>query len=108
VLNIIDALIADGKLTTTGGNRPKVNLPDQPLTPQPAEAKQNDPEQTDSTSLSISNPPISNLALVNTLRAWRTDQAKEQGVPSYVVFSNKVLEVIAAKQPATLSELGVG
>jgi len=29
ILNIIDALITDGKLITTGGNRPKVILPDQ-------------------------------------------------------------------------------
>ncbi len=31
VLNIIDALVADGKLTTTGGNRPKVVVPNAPL-----------------------------------------------------------------------------
>ena len=47
-----------------------------------------------------------------SLRAWRTEQAKKQQVPPYIIFSNKVLEAIAARQPATLAELaeisGVG
>ncbi len=46
------------------------------------------------------------------LRAWRLATAKEQSVPAYVVFSDATLQVIAARQPATLGELaavpGVG
>jgi ribonuclease D len=50
--------------------------------------------------------------LVAALRAWRTQQAKSQGIPPYIVFANKVLETIAEQRPATLVELekisGVG
>jgi ribonuclease D len=39
------------------------------------------------------------------LRAWRTQQAKDQGVPAYVVLSDKHLDGIAERHPASLTEL---
>jgi DNA helicase-2/ATP-dependent DNA helicase PcrA len=46
------------------------------------------------------------------LRAWRLERAREDGVPPYVVFHDKVLHEIAAVQPRSLGELseiaGVG
>jgi DNA helicase II / ATP-dependent DNA helicase PcrA len=46
------------------------------------------------------------------LRAWRLERAREDGVPPYVVFHDKVLHAIADAQPASLGELaqidGVG
>jgi DNA helicase-2/ATP-dependent DNA helicase PcrA len=46
------------------------------------------------------------------LRAWRLERAKEDGVPPYVVFHDKVLHAIADMQPKSLGELsqiaGVG
>lgn len=39
ILNIIDALITDGRLLTTGGNRPKVALPDAPRAARSAPAQ---------------------------------------------------------------------
>ncbi|MBN1993727.1 MAG: RecQ family ATP-dependent DNA helicase [Anaerolineae bacterium] len=113
VINIIDALIADGKLIATGGGRPKVILPEQSLKPaepvQSIELKQVEEAQP---AKKTSPAPPPNPSLFDALRAWRTEQAKTQGVPPYVVFSNKVLEAIAARQPATLEQmagiLGVG
>lgn len=108
VLNIIDALITDGKLLTTGGSRPKVILPEQKLPPAPAP-----PDSPDRSPV----PPVSptqqpDQTLLDSLRTWRTEQAKAQQVPPYIIFSNKVLETIAARRPATLAELaeisGVG
>lgn len=127
ILNIIDALLTDGKLATTGGRRPKVTLPNQPphpSRPQTAvevephaetgnlESKKDDPPaipaQTDDAQLAASPAPD----LLETLRAWRTEQAKAQDIPAYVVFANKVLEAIAVQQPTTLDALanisGVG
>nr|WP_188551586.1 DNA helicase RecQ [Sediminivirga luteola] len=50
--------------------------------------------------------------LFERLRAWRARQAKEQGVPAYVVFADATLAGIAESRPATLGELrgisGVG
>ena len=39
------------------------------------------------------------------LRAWRTETAKEQGVPAYVVFADATLRALATARPATLDDL---
>jgi ATP-dependent DNA helicase RecQ len=44
--------------------------------------------------------------LFETLRAWRSATAKEQGVPPYVVFHDKTLREIATRRPSSLAELG--
>jgi len=50
--------------------------------------------------------------LLEALRAWRRDVAREHGVPAYVVFHEATLESIAARLPRTLDDLrgisGVG
>jgi ATP-dependent DNA helicase RecQ len=40
------------------------------------------------------------------LRAWRAAQAKEQGMPAYVIFHDATLRQIAAEAPTSLSQLG--
>ncbi|GAB2987181.1 DNA helicase RecQ [Saccharothrix stipae] len=46
------------------------------------------------------------------LRTWRTAQAREQGVPPYIIFNDATLRQIATSTPTTLDELsaisGVG
>ncbi len=46
------------------------------------------------------------------LREWRAGQAREQGVPAYVIFQDKTLREIAAQRPADLNAVacvnGVG
>jgi ATP-dependent DNA helicase RecQ len=46
------------------------------------------------------------------LRSWRLGQAREQGVPPYVVFHDRTLIEIARGRPSSLAELsavpGVG
>jgi ATP-dependent DNA helicase RecQ len=50
--------------------------------------------------------------LFEALRAWRTEQAREQGVPAYIVFGDATLRGVASSRPSTLDELaqisGVG
>jgi ATP-dependent DNA helicase RecQ len=47
--------------------------------------------------------------LVASLKAWRTEQARLQAVPPYVVFHDRTLLELAARRPGTLAELaGVG
>ncbi len=141
ILNIIDALITDGKLQTTGGGRPKVILPNQPPHQNPAQPltaikvdapppnQENQPTlppsalspdsppnlpkrsvsphppTSPSPNLPSPNPPISSAPLLEALRTWRTEQAKSQQVPPYIILSNKVLESIAAQQPSTLTQV---
>ncbi|MCL2736517.1 MAG: DNA helicase RecQ [Propionibacteriaceae bacterium] len=51
-------------------------------------------------------------ALFESLRSWRLGQARERGVPPYVVFHDSTLRAIAARRPSSLDELstisGVG
>ena len=44
-------------------------------------------------------------ALFEQLRAWRADQAKEQGVPAYVVFGDATLRALATERPRPESAL---
>jgi ATP-dependent DNA helicase RecQ len=43
--------------------------------------------------------------LFEALRAWRADQAREQGVPAYIVFGDATLRALAAARPATTADL---
>ncbi len=46
------------------------------------------------------------------LRSWRTDQARDQGMPPYIIFNDRTLKAIAAAAPTSPAELarchGVG
>ncbi|HYI34263.1 MAG TPA: DNA helicase RecQ [Glaciibacter sp.] len=44
-------------------------------------------------------------ALFDALRAWRSAQAREQGVPAYVVFGDATLRAVATTKPATPGDL---
>lgn len=45
------------------------------------------------------------LGVFEALRAWRTEQAREQGVPAYVVFADATLRALAAARPNSVAEL---
>ena len=45
-------------------------------------------------------------ALFDALRAWRSEEAKSQAVPPYVIFHDATLREIAAARPSSLDELG--
>jgi len=48
---------------------------------------------------------LKNSEIYNTLKNWRNDKSKEEGVPPYVVLSNSLLESIINKDPGSLSDL---
>jgi ATP-dependent DNA helicase RecQ len=50
--------------------------------------------------------PAVDAALFERLRSWRSEQAKKQQVPAYVVLHNSHLEEISARKPGTSHELG--
>ncbi|RDV43431.1 DNA helicase RecQ [Leifsonia sp. ku-ls] len=43
--------------------------------------------------------------LFQALRTWRAGQAREQGVPAYIVFGDATLRAVASARPATLADL---
>ncbi|MFD7435828.1 DNA helicase RecQ [Streptomyces sp. NPDC059861] len=46
------------------------------------------------------------LPAFEALRAWRAEQAREQGVPAYVIFHDATLREIATVWPRSVDELG--
>ena len=50
--------------------------------------------------------PPADQSLFETLRTWRAAEAKAQGKPAYIVFSDATLRAIATTRPASTSELG--
>ncbi len=60
----------------------------------------------------VTDMPQEALGLFEALRTWRAAQAREQGVPAYVVFNDATLRGIAAVKPADEDQLaeisGVG
>lgn len=51
------------------------------------------------------NPSEANSTLVGALRAWRSDVARQRGVPAYVVLHDSTIDGIATARPATLNQL---
>jgi ATP-dependent DNA helicase RecQ len=50
--------------------------------------------------------PAESADLFERLRAWRGGEAREQGVPAYIIFGDATLRGIAISRPASLVELG--
>jgi ATP-dependent DNA helicase RecQ len=46
-----------------------------------------------------------NPALVGALRAWRSEMARQRGVPAYVVLHDSTIDGIASARPTTLEHL---
>ncbi|HEY5223167.1 MAG TPA: DNA helicase RecQ [Microbacteriaceae bacterium] len=53
----------------------------------------------------VAELPESALQLFEALRTWRGEQAREQGVPAYIVFGDATLRGVALVRPATLADL---
>ncbi|MFJ4711338.1 DNA helicase RecQ [Streptomyces sp. NPDC088785] len=50
--------------------------------------------------------PAELLPVFEALRSWRAAQAKENGVPAYVIFHDATLREIALQRPTSLGQLG--
>jgi hypothetical protein len=46
------------------------------------------------------------LPLFNTLRAWRGERAKQEGIPPYVICNNRQLAELINARPSTVAALG--
>jgi ATP-dependent DNA helicase RecQ len=54
----------------------------------------------------LADLPTKLAPVFDALRAWRSAEAKEQGVPAYVIFHDATLREIATGRPTTLAQLG--
>ncbi|MEV7195374.1 DNA helicase RecQ [Streptomyces sp. NPDC093510] len=69
-------------------------------------------ERKAKSAAAVAELPQEAVPLFEALRAWRAAQAKEQGVPAYVIFHDATLREIATLRPTSVSDLagisGVG
>ncbi|MEV0256437.1 DNA helicase RecQ [Streptomyces sp. NPDC050732] len=69
-------------------------------------------ERKAKSAAAVAELPQEAVPLFEALRAWRGAQAKEQGVPAYVIFHDATLREIATLRPTSVSDLegisGVG
>ncbi|MCX4764220.1 DNA helicase RecQ [Streptomyces sp. NBC_01275] len=58
------------------------------------------------TKVAAAELPEQLLPAFEALRAWRAEQAREQGVPAYVIFHDATLREIATLWPTSVQQLG--
>ena len=46
------------------------------------------------------------MPLFNTLRNWRNERAKRDGIPPYIILTNRQLAVIVKARPESVAQLG--
>ena len=61
-------------------------------------------KRTSSKDMDIENPD--DLRLYHSLREWRNNRAKDEGIPVYVIATNRMLADCAIKRPHSISALG--
>lgn len=54
----------------------------------------------------VAELPEALVPAFEALRAWRAEQAREQGVPAYVIFHDATLREIVTVWPTSVTELG--
>ncbi len=100
---LLEAMLKDGSLAVKGGflqlaqNKPKPDV----------ESKARDAKEA-----KVSTKILESNELIDALQTYRSSQAKLEGMPPYIIYSNKVLTSISEQQPKTLTALleidGVG
>jgi ATP-dependent DNA helicase RecQ len=71
--------------------------------PAPAEAAKPNQKRDESWRETLAE---ADWPLFNTLRDWRSERAKQDGVPSYVISNNRQPAEVVKARPATLAALG--
>ncbi len=105
---LLSAMLKDGSLIVKGGFlQLEANKPKPVVEPKSRESKPTEPKEAKpSTKILESND------LIDALQTYRTNQSKLEGMPPYIIYSNKVLTSISEQKPKTLNALleidGVG
>ncbi|MEU2022410.1 DNA helicase RecQ [Streptomyces sp. NPDC016469] len=87
------------------GREREVQLRKEPKKPTTARASSSRGERKPKAAAAADLPETA-LPVFEALRAWRAAQAKELGLPAYVIFHDATLREIATVRPTTLGELG--
>ena len=120
---VIRQLIARGALRTADGDHPtlslvtesarpilrgeaQVMLREEPPEPDRRERRRSGRRERAPEGAVAGGGDAGDAGLFESLRAWRSDEAKAQAVPPYVIFHDSVLREVAAGRPASLDQLG--
>ncbi len=90
-------VITESSSAVLGGTR-KVNLRREPI--------RTSTRSTKKARSAAADLPDTARAGFEALREWRAAEAKEQGMPAYVIFHDATLRELATRNPSTLEELG--
>ncbi|WP_326790846.1 DNA helicase RecQ [Streptomyces sp. NBC_00151] len=74
--------------------------------PKPATSRSSAPKGERKAKAAVAELPAELVPAFEALRAWRAEQAREQGVPAYVIFHDATLREIATVWPTSVKELG--
>jgi ATP-dependent DNA helicase RecQ len=90
------ALTAEGRRVAMGEVRPELALPSAPA-PQTRTARA---ARRGAAAAPLAGPPAdADPELLARLKSWRSEEARRQGMPPYVIFHDRTLESLAATQP---------
>ncbi len=99
-------VLTESSGSVLGGER-QVRLRKEPKKVAVARAERGDrSERKAKAAAAVADLPADAAPVFEALRSWRTAQAKELGMPPYVVFNNATLQEIAVRRPSSLAELG--
>jgi len=97
------ALTVEGRQVALGEIRPELALPSTPVPRGRApRGSRRDARGSDSAARAVpATGPVAEIdpELLARLRSWRSDEARRQGMPPYVIFHDRTLEALAAAQP---------
>ncbi|MFB9522292.1 DNA helicase RecQ [Streptomyces cremeus] len=96
-------VLTESSGSVLGGER-QVRLRKEPK--KVAVARADRSERKAKAAAAVADLPADAAPVFEALRSWRTAQAKELGMPPYVVFNNATLQEIAVRRPSSLAELG--
>ncbi|MFD5404228.1 DNA helicase RecQ [Streptomyces griseorubiginosus] len=72
----------------------------------PATARSNSSSGRGRAKAAVAELPEALVPAFEALRAWRAEQAREQGVPAYVIFHDATLREIVTAWPTSVTQLG--
>ncbi|MEU4082971.1 DNA helicase RecQ [Streptomyces aureus] len=74
--------------------------------PKPASSRSSGSKGERKAKAAAAELPAELVPAFEALRAWRAEQAREQGVPAYVIFHDATLREIATVWPTSVKDLG--
>lgn len=98
-------LVLTEESATVLGRQREVQLRKEPKKPTASRSSSARGERKGKAAVAADLPETA-VPVFEALRAWRAAQAKELGLPAYVIFHDATLREIATVRPSTLGELG--